>query len=491
MESNHQDTVKLYFDNSISKPKFKEKKSVSRPIPPNKKTTLIFQVPALATTSLRIDPGEKPGVFRIYQVNIKQDLARETNFDNKKIYNYFHCVNGNCRVSISDEFVELISDNEDLQFVSDHGLLKIPFPILIFIPIIILTFIFYKEVSKYSPEQIFSFFFPHREQPSREKNIIQPLDGLRGFAAILVLAEHTWHLFLGAGHSGVMIFFALSGFLLARPFIDNSGYLFNSIHLLQYTQRRIERILPMYIFYLLLVYGISYRIGEFILHVFFIKGLGHLWTLPQEMAFYCVFPLILFIIHFLLKDNLLLITLFLLTIIVTWYRFVPTQNLYLFGMFYSKLPFMLPAFLFGVMFSFLYYKKFNHVKPSSLIKNILLTISLAILIIFTFFSNGQILDNSKIYAFIYRAEFGFCAALLIFLFLFTGCNFLTRIFSNFFLTSIGVVSYSLYLIHPLIINLLGHAHFTGGLRFIAALILSYFFSCFTYHLIEKPFFKKT
>lgn len=490
MESDHPDTVKLFFYKSLVNTKFKENKLVSKFISANKKTRLTFKVPAISMTRLRLDPGERPGVFRIYKISITQDLAREKIFDNNEIYNNFYCPNDSASMSLYREFVEFVSTNGYPQIIPKKSLSGMPFPALIFIPVIILTLFFYKTISKYSVEDFISFFFPHRNQPYSKTTVIQPLDGLRGFAALLVIAEHTWHPFLGAGRSGVMIFFSLSGFLLTRSFIDNPGRLFHAKNLTQYTQRRIERILPMYLFYLFLVYGLSYRFGDFLLHAFFIKGLGHLWTIPQEMTFYLFFPLILFIIHYLLRDKLLLTIPFLLTVILCWYRIVPTQKLYLYGMFYSKLPFMLPAFLSGAMFSLLYYKKLNKITPSIIVKNILLITSIMIIIMFCLFSNGQLLKSSEIYAFTYQTEYEISAALLLFIFLFTGKNYLTNLFSNFLLTSIGVVSYSMYLIHPLIIKIIDKAHLSGGSRFSVTVIVSYFFACFTYHLIETPFLRR-
>lgn len=46
------------------------------------------------------------------------------------------------------------------------------------------------------------------------------LDSVRGIAALLVVLEHTWWPFAGAGATGVWLFFALSGYLLTQPFIS-------------------------------------------------------------------------------------------------------------------------------------------------------------------------------------------------------------------------------------------------------------------------------
>lgn len=484
--SDHADSIKLYFSNSLFSPDFKEKTSVSQKIVPNKKTTLTFKLPAAFTSHLRIDPGEQPGAIDVYKITITQALGRKTVFSHNDIYSRFHCLNNSTQMTLTDNAVRITSTGDDPQIVTKVRLIDPLFALFIVIPAGILSFFFYSIISKYSVEQFFSFFFPQRERPSSNTSVIQSLDGLRGFAALLVVAEHTWHPFLGVGHSGVMIFFALSGFLLARPFIDAPERLFNAKNIGRYVQRRLQRILPLYLVYLFLVYGMTLRLEEFILHLFFIKGLGHLWAIPQEMVFYAVFPFLLFINYFLLRNNLLFIVLFLVGIIFSWYSLFPTSKIYLYGMFYKKLPFMLPAFLSGVVVAYLYQKVFKDANLSKATTRILSICAVAIIIVFLFFSNAQIFDNSEIYAFTYRREFGIFAALLIGVLLLTKDSVLTRIFSNPALVSTGVVSYSLYLFHPLVIPFVDKTHVTGGFRFIVTACISYFLACFTYHLIEVP-----
>ncbi len=487
LESDHPDNVTLYFSSSLSSPDFTEKKSVSQKKISAEKETLTFKVPAIFTSRLRIDPGEQPGKFKIYQLTITQALGKETVLSHDEIYAGFHCLNERTHMTLADDFVEVTSTDNDPQIVSNIGLVRPFFPLFIIIPAGILTFFLYSVISRYSAEQCFTFFFPQRERPSSNTSVIQSLDGLRGFAALMVVAEHTWQPFLGVGHSGVMIFFTLSGFLLARPFVEAPERLFNAKSISRYIQRRMQRILPLYFVYLFLVYGMTLRLGDFILHVFFIKGLGHLWALPQEMAFYTLFPFILLVHYFLLRNNLFFILLFLVSIIFSWYSLFPTSTMYLYGMFYEKLPFMLPAFLSGTVVAFLYPRFCKDAYLSKTIKNILTIGAVAIIIVFLFFSNAHFFNSSEIYAFTYRREFGIFAATLIAILLLTQESFLTRFFSNPVLVSTGVISYSLYLFHPLVIALIDKIHLTGGVRFTLATCISYFFACFTYNLIEIPF----
>ncbi len=488
MESDHADNVRVFFSYPPVSSQFIEEMSVSGEVLPKKKRVFSFEVPAIPTTRVKIDLGEKPGVVKLYKIVFEQDISRKVVLSYKDIYSGFHCMDdAGCKMTLKEGFVQLSFSGKNCQIVSAKKILKSPLPLVILIPISIMIIFFFRIIAGYPARRIFPLFFPRRKQPSSNTSVIAPLDGLRGFAVLLVVAEHTWHPFLGAGRSGVFIFFSLSGFLLARPYILNPEILFSRANLFTYLQRRIERIIPLYFTYLFLIYGVSLHLGAFLMHALFLKGNGHLWTLPQEMLFYLFFPVILFINRFLLRNNLFFIVIFSFIVIGGWYSVVPLESIYLYGMTPVKLPFMLPAFLSGTVFSYLYYRFLIKITPSREVKTALSVVAVMILFIFTFFSNAQLLHGSEIYAFKYRVSFEICAALLIVILIFAEDTFLTKIFSNFFLTSTGVVSYGLYLFHPLVIPLVSRFHPAGGLRFIITFFISYCIACCTYHLLEGPF----
>lgn len=133
------------------------------------------------------------------------------------------------------------------------------------------------------------------------------LDGLRAFAALLVVAFHLNTVsgvsfgpldpFIRGGDSGVYLFFALSGYLLYKPFVRGS------VDLLDFAARRSARILPGY--WVALV-GLTLLVGSRLplehplpflamassydldLRAF----LGNAWTLSAEILFYVTLPLI-------------------------------------------------------------------------------------------------------------------------------------------------------------------------------------------------------
>jgi peptidoglycan/LPS O-acetylase OafA/YrhL len=130
---------------------------------------------------------------------------------------------------------------------------------------------------------------------------IPALDGLRGLAACIVLVAHVsnfvgfWggRLGAGGGQFGVMLFFVLSGFLmgflyLRRPF--DAGQVWN------YAVHRGARVLPL--FYAVAIAALLFRslgfelfpdIGSGTYLLTLIQGTDVFWTIPVEIQFYVAF----------------------------------------------------------------------------------------------------------------------------------------------------------------------------------------------------------
>jgi peptidoglycan/LPS O-acetylase OafA/YrhL len=161
---------------------------------------------------------------------------------------------------------------------------------------------------------------------------IPQLDGLRGFAILLVLAFHytmllgrghqqplyiRWVKIFGFGWSGVDLFFVLSGFLIGGILLEarNSGQYFKTFYV-----RRIYRIFPLYYLWLFLYFtvllaGVYLRPAQgiidsedlfrfprylfFLQNCFYDKGvfelawLSPMWSLAVEEQFYLIAPLLI------------------------------------------------------------------------------------------------------------------------------------------------------------------------------------------------------
>jgi peptidoglycan/LPS O-acetylase OafA/YrhL len=142
----------------------------------------------------------------------------------------------------------------------------------------------------------------------QEKQHIASLDGLRGIAAAAVVFSHMHLIFpaleslqvIGIGDRSVAIFFALSGFLMAYLYGDRP---INRTAVADFLVSRFSRIYPVYLVAVVAVIALSSIPGfdfinpihgpkEIVRHVLLFGSSGVLWSVPPEIQFYLLFPLI-------------------------------------------------------------------------------------------------------------------------------------------------------------------------------------------------------
>lgn len=146
-----------------------------------------------------------------------------------------------------------------------------------------------------------------RAEPARLADRVDHLDGWRGLAILLVLQSHFLPLAgLDTGQLGVDIFFCLSGLLM-------SNLLFvKRVPLTHFYKRRISRILPAFVMFVAVVYGVAAWSGqakgwnEIVPTLLFLRTyipaqpdiwntglpIGHLWSLNVEEHSYVLLSLI-------------------------------------------------------------------------------------------------------------------------------------------------------------------------------------------------------
>lgn len=140
------------------------------------------------------------------------------------------------------------------------------------------------------------------------------VDALRAFAALSVLVFHTaytsgattaWYgAVVGRLEIGVALFFAISGFLLYRPFVAANYARAPRIRTRDYLRRRVLRIVPAYWIALTVLaiypglagvftgdWWIYYGFGQIYSLGTFVNGIPQAWTLCVEVAFYLALPL--------------------------------------------------------------------------------------------------------------------------------------------------------------------------------------------------------
>lgn len=286
---------------------------------------------------------------------------------------------------------------------------------------------------------------------------LSALDGLRGFAALVVVIGHCAAFgflpnFLSAGlaQMGVALFFGLSGFLMAYLYGNKP---LDQENLREYAINRATRVLPLYycvagfvalcfIFLdlsFLKVFSWKHVAGNMLL----LKGSSVLWTIPVEFHFYVVFVGLWFAAssrHYLRAISCLAV-LQLSAMIV----------LYVNGIHYSPILFSwLHLFLFGSLIGH-YYRPINHSLSNPKFRWVLTAFAWLVLVT-AVVAPPQLRRDLGLPTeanFIDPVTAGY-PMLVLFCTVFVLGPF--RVFEQSVLRWFGKISYSLYLLHPFVID---------------------------------------
>jgi peptidoglycan/LPS O-acetylase OafA/YrhL len=133
------------------------------------------------------------------------------------------------------------------------------------------------------------------------------LHGVRGLAALLVFVSHAANVCFGGaylgnggGQLGVMLFFMLSGYLMAMLYLRRTP---DSGQLAGFAVNRLARIYPMFALAVIanyVIFHVAPRFGTYgvrtvsdlVEHLLFIKGYSVFWTIGPEVVFYGLFLLL-------------------------------------------------------------------------------------------------------------------------------------------------------------------------------------------------------
>lgn len=315
--------------------------------------------------------------------------------------------------------------------------------------------------------------------PSR----VPQLDGLRGIAVLVVLVSHFWgypagydaiNRLVGTGWVAVDLFFVLSGFLITGILLDardSPGYYRN------YFARRVLRVFPLYyallgvVFLLLPLFGSSPELHAvlrdrplylaylanvaIVLHGWQLFPLDITWSLAVEEQFYIVWP---FVVRRLSPRGLLL-GLAGTVVVVPLIRTVA----WLFGVGWMATHMLTFFRLDGLALGGLVALAVRHGSLTPALRRVALCV-LAVVgpLLVVLIETGRFARNSLLVGTIgYSLLAVFFAALLV------RClpagSHLTRLLSHAALCRIGVVSYGIYLVHPLCWLVVGTALATLGM----------------------------
>ena len=487
-------SFKIYSSGRSRSGSYSEKRSIeSEVIEAGIQKTVTLPFRNRIAGKLRIDPMAGAGSVYIQAVVFSSNFGDERVYLPPQIAERFR-PSGNTTIDVVGESAIVTSTDSDPQL--EHvGPIRFSNPVFSLVLPLFLAILSVLILRTVRFSAIHAIADIRNKKPSTSHNIMA-LDGLRGLAALLVIADHTdIPYFKGLGATGVWLFFCLSGFLLSIPFVKSPSLITSSEYLRHYFIRRIQRILPMYYFILTITYLFRGKIEDYLRHLFFLQGDGIFWSVPQEMFFYMILPFVFLLSHFLCRGNYLWMILGTFILTFSFNHYLETDFLYIYGN-GRKLSLWLGIFLSGVGVCYFYHSPYCDAlrkQPSALTNAVGLGL-LATIVLCSDGVLGWVTAETKHYTWIFSGFFGYIAALMILFTIIDEKSIIGRIMSFYPLRAVGIVGFSFYLLHPTVLSLVKNIsmQFTdrplSGLPLLLAGILAtYLFAAATYSLIERPF----
>jgi len=361
---------------------------------------------------------------------------------------------------------------------------------------------------------------------------IAALTGLRACAALWVLLFHVWGAaiprrmtlelagwtldftpFFSIGWAGVQVFFVLSGFLLALPFVDGYEGRRGRPRTGPYLARRCVRVLPAYYLQLAVLLWLAWQLDGHLA----IAGLGDLlgylamgflpeplgvpmlngvwWTLPIEFSFYLALPLLAPLLH--RQRRWLLLPLALAAMIgwrwatiAVWAAELPPGGRFHLG---YQLPGSLDSFALGMAAALLLRSRAGNWLAAAAPRRELLTgagLVLAVGLLYWMHFNYRAYWTPAAITFLWTPLFSLASAALV-LAAAAGSTTLGRLLGSRPLHYLGTISYGIYLWHNPILRWLKDAPvpFEGyALWWLlpACLAATVLVAALSWHWLERP-----
>ena len=487
VQLDHDDHLRLYYAHSGD---FTERRASAAVLAGPQRDRYAIHPKAGSFNRVRFDPGEQGGTVRLYGIRVFSFFAPDLVLGPQEIAARFAPGRPEVRLRLAGEYLEITSTADDPFLVSRERLYpRLPGAALAVALVwgVVAGLVTHAWlVRRPGPERQPAPAFPH----------LPALDGLRGYAALLVLADHTMGWFSGVGTSGVYIFFTLSGFLLARPFLREPERAWSLRELGAYLLRRFARILPMYWAYLFVIFALANRFDEALLHALFVAGTGHLWAIPQEILFYLLLPLLMLPLAACNRFGRWWLVLALGALMLLWNRFGGTDTVWLLGMNFTRMKFFLGVFLAGVLAAFVH----DHLETAPpqrgaapILARFWSPLGLVLLVFFVLCSTGRLYGDAIVLGQRYYGLYGLLAALLVLCCARAGAGPLQRLLTWPPLRRLGLIGLSVYLLHPLVKTLVDSLlfHYTGRHLhdlplFLLTLAGTSLLAAWTHACIERP-----
>lgn len=359
------------------------------------------------------------------------------------------------------------------------------------------------------------------------QRFVPEIDGLRFFAIITVLIFHLNTAFSkaigspgakGEGTStlfelgwwiirmdlGVKVFFAISGFILALPFLNQYWFDGRKIKIRDYLTRRLTRLEPPYILAIMMFF----MVHVFVLDVPFQKYLGNFfaslgyvhnfiycsgsvilpvaWSLEVEVQFYMLVPLIAMLV-FKPKKHALGVILILLLLLVAIFskNYIMSHQLKYIGL--SILVYF-SHFAVGILFGMIYLLHKDFILKKSVLWDLFGFVG--VIALFYFYKPQVSISNNIFFN---------ASIFILFLAVFKG-QLTNYVYRQPVIFVTGGMCYSIYLIHfPLLLLLVKATkhlavfesyYLNYGLQFIVLIPLVIVISAVYFKLFEQPFMDK-
>ena len=346
---------------------------------------------------------------------------------------------------------------------------------------------------------------------SDEKFQMDSLDGLRGFAALIVVFSHTSNAGMffiplldlrGVGKSGVFLFFLLSSFLLTLPLLRKKKEVLSLSVMSHYWQRRFFRIYPLYTLYLLLgvvsTWLIAAAFGKsglgipfeldwygFINHMLLLEARGGTWSIAVEFKFYFILPVLVWVIAFIHPYGLGMTSIFFLALLLLS-QIISPQNESLTND-ARLLPYM-PIFLMGMFLAVLqeHINSNESSKATKVILRYLGYLGLVGIIVMTPLVFSLLGDRVPLNQF--HKQFILYSLFWSFVLL-SAVNvqgILQKIFTMSLLRFYGALSFSLYLFHFIFVVGMGRVGINGYISAWAVLLASTITAYVSFRVLEYP-----
>ena len=330
---------------------------------------------------------------------------------------------------------------------------------------------------------------------------IDCLDGLRGVAVMFVMLSHLsgfgMHLipgvnFMGTGKFGVWLFFVLSSFLLTSQLLHKSDSILSGRVWLNYGMRRILRIFPLYS--VVLSASCLFAATPYfepldwrgaLRHLAMLAGNGVFWTIPVEVKFYAVLPVIVLCCVQILKMRFWAVSIFYIAAVFV-FAIWPLPSVR-FG-----LGRYITVFLTGMYAAHLNYCVLNSgYKVPALMRRIADMAAWAITMMFVIMTPDILsrISGAPIsikYFFASFTKLGILWAVFL-LCVIHGSGGFRRVLSSPVLRLLGILSFGMYLWHMPVCNFLQrHLHLPGTLKAYLSLLCVILVALVSHILVERP-----